>query len=546
MLARNKNKKLRISIKFGISSAFIAVIILTSAAICASVLITVRQVMRNDLEMQIHDIVSIGSLLLNGDEHMRLVDKSQGRSEEYIKMKKMLKEIRSKATGIRYVYTMRMEVNGNYVFVVDAEDDPENDSHIGDVYTSPTDTMKEAFRHPDRVHIEKEFATDEWGTWISGYAPIFTSDHKLAGILGVDVSAQKVIEYERKYMLIIFGITLITCILVVILAIVISTRITHPLYLLKDDIEKIQGLELGSDTYFETVFKEIISMENAVDNMKKGLRSFSKYVPADLVTQLISVSKEAVLSGEKKAMTVFFSDIADFATISERTETEELLKNLAVYFSGMTTTIHENKGTIDKYMGDAIMAFWGAPNDMDNQAFYACQSALLCLKFLEDFNSEMERCGSPKFNTRMGINTGEVIVGNIGYEKRLNYTVIGDNVNLASRIEDLNKNYGTNIIISESTYNEVRDKVLARKLDYVIVKGKTKGIYIYELICLNGSESPMQQEMVDIYNRAVELYLNKKWEEAQRLFEKVLEVKQEDKPTKIMIKRCREYMNSPS
>jgi adenylate cyclase len=166
------------------------------------------------------------------------------------------------------------------------------------------------------------------------------------------------------------------------------------------------------------------------------------------------------------------------------------------------------------------------------------------VEFLKSFNVELEKQGYG-FHTRIGINTGEVVVGNIGSDNRLNYTAIGDNVNLASRLESLNKHFGTGIIISEFTYREVKEDMLARKLDMVAVKGKTKGVCVYELVCDMASAGEWQKEYVHRFNEAIEAYFNQEWQEAILLFEKVLAIKPGDVPAAIMMERCRNYKKKP-
>ncbi|MFZ5642694.1 MAG: adenylate/guanylate cyclase domain-containing protein [Bacillota bacterium] len=534
-----KDGKFSITINIGISTSFILLLVITSLALGSVVFLSVHKIIRYNLEQRIHDVVAVGSLSINGDEHNKILHSGQEGSREYIEIQDYLKKIQAGATEIRYAYTMRMNLKGEYLFIVQSDDDP-----IGELYDTPTATLKEAFAQQGRIYVEKEFSEDKWGTWVSGYAPFYDSNNNFAGILGVDVSARTIAEYERKSFSYILIFALIIGIIMVITSIIISKRITHPLEELENDMEKIQRLDFSKDLHIKTVFREIQSMNNTVNNMKAGLRSFAKYVPSDVVNQLILIHKEAVLSANKKEITVFFSDIADFTTISEKIEPEELVDSMSKYLGGMSRIIQENGGTIDKYIGDAIMSFWGAPRDMDDHAYKACQAALQCVEFLKSFNADLEKLGY-SFHTRIGINTGEAVVGNIGSDNRLNYTAIGDNVNLASRLESLNKHFGTDIIISEFTYREIREVMLARKLDRVAVKGKTKDVYVYELVCDISSASEWQKGYVRMFNDAIELYFNQDWVEAATLFEKVLDIKPGDIPSALMIERCNNYKKKP-
>jgi class 3 adenylate cyclase/CHASE2 domain-containing sensor protein len=209
---------------------------------------------------------------------------------------------------------------------------------------------------------------------------------------------------------------------------------------------------------------------------------FGKYVSPVVIDNLIKNPDKLNLGGEKRNITIFFSDIRGFTPISERLEPEELVHLLNEYLTEMTSIIRKNQGLVDKFMGDAIMAFWGAPLDQPDHAERACSSSLEMIDKLKELQKKWKKEGIPSFDIGIGLNSGEAIVGNMGSSNRFDYTAMGDNVNIASRLEGLNKNYGTNIIISENTYKMVKDKFKTRKLDVVQVKGKKKSIIIYELL----------------------------------------------------------------
>jgi adenylate cyclase len=212
---------------------------------------------------------------------------------------------------------------------------------------------------------------------------------------------------------------------------------------------------------------------------KKMLRdTFGKYVSPRVVDQLVQNPPE--LGGVDKELTVFFSDIRGFSTLSESMSPQDLLNHLNVYYSSMTDLILEYGGTLDKYIGDAIMAFWGAPLPMDDHANRACECALKQIERLHELNQSWPP--EKRIDIGIGINSGVMVVGNMGSSLRMSYTLIGDNVNLGSRLEGTNKEYGTNIIISEMTYGLVKDGFIVRELDNVRVKGKNKPVGIYELV----------------------------------------------------------------
>lgn len=237
---------------------------------------------------------------------------------------------------------------------------------------------------------------------------------------------------------------------------------------------------------FVTIIGFRILTEEA--NVKYIRNTFSKFVSKDVVDELLKNPDNLVLGGSKREITIFFSDIRGFTTISEALGPEELVKLLNEYLSSMTEIVLEYKGTIDKYMGDAIMAFWGAPIPLEDHAYYACVAALAQMEYLRKLQADWTARGVPVIDIGIGLNSGSAVVGNIGSSHRMEYTCMGDTVNLGSRLEGSNKMYGTNIIISEYTYEKVKDKVIVRELDLVRVKGKTLPVRIYELIGIANPE----------------------------------------------------------
>ncbi|MCX7820374.1 MAG: adenylate/guanylate cyclase domain-containing protein [Brevinematales bacterium] len=212
----------------------------------------------------------------------------------------------------------------------------------------------------------------------------------------------------------------------------------------------------------------------------KGL--FSSYVNPKLVDILIQNPDKLKLGGEERKVTIFFSAVKNLEEISEKLQAKDMVDFLNNYFSKMAEIVINLDGTLDKYIGDNVMAFWGAPIEIEDQEYKACEAAIKMLYTVEDMNKELKQKGIPPINLTIGINTGIVVVGNVGSEQQTNYTAIGDNVNLASRVKGLNKYFHTHIIITENTYEAVKDKFYIRELDLTKVKGKTKPVRIYELI----------------------------------------------------------------
>jgi len=344
------------------------------------------------------------------------------------------------------------------------------------------------------------------------------------------------------------NVTIFSIIIIIIIPFVsafFSQAIAKPMRVLAGEMSKIKSFDLDSQVMIHTNFSEILDMKESFENMRSGLKNFKRYVPADLVAQLINQNINADLGGESREMTIFFSDIAKFTSIAEKTEPEKLVQDLCVYFEIVSKTILENKGTIDKYIGDAVMAFWGAPAMMDNHAEKSCHAAIMVRNNLHTLGRQWENQGKYPFNTRIGIHTGNVIVGNMGYKERLDYTVIGDPVNVSSRLEGINKVYGTEIIVSENTHAFCHDKYEFRLLDRVSLLGRNEGMNIYELITFKNDLNKQLIKIFQYYETGLKHYFDRNWNESLKYFNAVLKYRPNDKPGKLMMERCLVYRKNP-
>jgi adenylate cyclase len=258
--------------------------------------------------------------------------------------------------------------------------------------------------------------------------------------------------------------------------------------------------------------------------------AFSSYLSGDLLDKLIKNPKALALGGEKKELSILFSDIRGFTTISESMSPEELIKLLNRYFTPMTNAVLENGGMLDKYIGDAVMAFFNAPVDIKDHADASCITALEMIERLDALNEELALEGIKPIRIGIGINTADVVVGNMGSDTRFNYTVIGDGVNLASRVEGLTKNYGIDILITEFTVAKISDKFIYREIEPVKVKGKDEAVLLYQLMP-NTDES---KKIKKLYDEALNIYKNENFKEAQMLFTSLVE-KYDDNPSKYFL-----------
>lgn len=272
-------------------------------------------------------------------------------------------------------------------------------------------------------------------------------------------------------------------------------------------------------------------------------KAFSTYVSPQLVTELLKDPGRLKLGGEKRVISVLFSDIRGFTTLSEKLPPEALVALLNEYLSPMTGIVLSEEGMLDKYIGDAIMAVFNAPLTIPDHAKRACSAALKMIERLKSLNEAWKAGGYPELAIGVGINTGEAVVGNMGAELRFDYTAIGDTVNLASRLEGMNKMYGTFVVVSEYTYEDAKDAFLFRELDYVRVKGKAKPITMYELI---GPDTRDEKALkfCGSFAAALGLYREQRFGEAMEAFKAMLKEYPGDGPSGLYVKRCVEYIEA--
>jgi PAS domain S-box-containing protein len=276
-------------------------------------------------------------------------------------------------------------------------------------------------------------------------------------------------------------------------------------------------------------------------------KAFSTYLSEDVVKEIIDDPAKLQLGGVKRHMTAMFTDIKNFSKIAEALSPEKLVEMLNHYLSAMSNVILEQKGTIDKYEGDAILAFFGAPHHLPDHALRTCTAAILMKRLEKEVNkvlTEKGLCPQPVF-TRIGINTGEMLVGNMGTQKKMNYTVIGNAVNLAARLEGVNKQYGTRIIASESTINETGGKLLSRRLGWIRVVGISEPVCIFEILELSLHAGPSLRKLVEVFHDALTLFESLEWKEAESAFNTVLKQFPNDNPSKFYLKYCKHFSQNP-
>lgn len=279
--------------------------------------------------------------------------------------------------------------------------------------------------------------------------------------------------------------TLIVAILIVVVSVpviwLVSRLLSIPLIDLALDANRIGRFDLTGGGTSNSSVVEIRTLQRAIDNMRRSLQAFSTYMPKDLVRQLLERNEGLELGGTKRPITVMFTDLENFTAMSAELDPEELMRRMSAYFEAVTTTLLDHGATIDKYVGDAVMAIWNAPNDTEDHVARACQAALALLESGREITQDWLTDG-PAVRTRIGIHHGEAVVGNVGSSDRMNYTALGATVNLAARLETLNRGKATEILVSDVVRNELAGRFEFRKVGQTTLKGFSEPITVYELL----------------------------------------------------------------
>ena len=339
------------------------------------------------------------------------------------------------------------------------------------------------------------------------------------------------IDQNSRLLLVVLGV--LTLIIIATSIYAAHLLVGRPLLRITGQLRHVESFELERIAPVPSLLRELDDFSVALMQMARGLGSFRRYIPADLVRTLVAQGVEAKPGGTRQTLTVTFTDLAGFTGLSERLM-EGIVPVLTRYLEETTSAVVMHRGTIDKFIGDAVMAFWGAPMANPNHAADACAAALAAQRRVA--------AGNNGLSMRIGINTGTVLVGNIGSSDRLSYTAIGDPVNIASRLESLNKRYGTQILLGDATRQAAGDSIVVRRVDQVAVYGRSGGTVVYELLGMAGAEIPV---WVKSYETGFLAYEARLWDDAIQFFEACIATRGSDRPSELMIARCRELSANP-
>ncbi|MFZ5782695.1 MAG: adenylate/guanylate cyclase domain-containing protein [Pseudomonadota bacterium] len=323
----------------------------------------------------------------------------------------------------------------------------------------------------------------------------------------------------------------------------LTSIISAPLERLAFKVGKIQDLGTEQLPSINSSIREISVLSRAIDTLDAAVKSFSAFVPVGLVTQLLKSEQKLELGGHSRFLTIFFSDLEAFSSLSEEVPSQELLLRVSAYLELVTKTVNQEHGTIDKFIGDGVMAFWGAPALLEDHAWRSCVAAMRIQRGMDALNARWTAEELRPLNVRIGIHCDAVLVGNIGSRERMSYTVMGDGVNIAARLEGINKEFQTRICISHSVFKEAGERLCVRPIDDVVVKGRRAKVPIYELMGVYGADdpglepSPETQRLCKLTRLAYEALVKEDYAVAGRRYRDILEEFPEDPVAMVLARR---------
>jgi adenylate cyclase len=339
----------------------------------------------------------------------------------------------------------------------------------------------------------------------------------------------------------------LACLLLAFLTYVLSRKISRPIEILTEDIRDLLEFNPSRKAIHSHIL-EINILSSAVNKLRNTLKAFTTYVPQDLVNDLLRSGNDIELGGESRYLTILFTDLQGFSSISEVTPSRELMKLVSAYLALVTQAVKEETGTVDKFIGDSVMAFWGAPLLDQNHAYHACVSAVKSQRRMVGLNQQLVQEGLSPLTVRIGIHSDAVLVGNIGSPTRMSYTVMGDGVNIAARLEGINKEFSTAICISHATYKEAGERLWTRPIDVITVKGRKGEIPIYELLAIRGDDpetmpTVREQALCKATQKAFALFANQQFSEAANEYQAIAD-SFDDALSVVMKNKCLQQLNS--
>ena len=475
---------------------FLVMAILTSLIIAGFMYGPTKQIFMDLMRTNVLSIAATAAAMLDADSHNEIRTRADQNTPTYQKLESQLRRARDanrrRDLYIKYIYSMRPYPQDpkTAVFVLDAEEEGVNKSNVGDVYK--TENPNYIVRFND-FQADEEFVSDQWGLWLTANAPIRDARNQTMGAVGVDVSATEAIQRLKGLFwhgALALGVSLVAAYLLASFA---SRRIARPLITMRNAVERIaagdysQTLKLSSKDEFGEVANALNKMTVGLQQREDLKSALARYVSEDILNEIIYAGKPSELYSQRKKVTALFADVRGFTNFSEQLSPEETVEMLNDYFEKMIEAVFKNVGHLNKFMGDGLMALFGALRDDDFQEEHAVQAALdmrTALKELQEKWATSEsraRDALASLRIGIGINTGLAIVGNIGSKQRMEFTAIGDSINLAARLEQATPDRGVDILVSEYTYVATRSRFPFEPAGEISLKGKTESTRTYTI-----------------------------------------------------------------
>jgi len=386
---------------------------------------------------------------------------------------------------VQYIYIIKPQADhGHFEFVLDAEEDPDKASSYGTMFP----TEPELYQNFNTPFVNKNYTYDHWGVWLTAYAPIHNSEGDPVALLAIDISIQEV--HAKLHNLLIFGLIslLVSIVISLIIAHFLARLVTNSLSALVETVECIGDgdfsvrIELDTNDEFDELADSINSMAKGLQERERLKMGFARYVSSYVLDRILKSDIPTNLEGERRKVTILFSDIRQFTMLSEKLPPEQVVSILNEYFERMIEVIFTYNGTLDKFIGDGIMAEFGAPLEDEKQEINSVKAAIDMQKEIDKLCQKWESEGKPTIRVGIGIHTGLAVVGNVGSEVRMEYTAIGDTVNVASRLEQATKEHEKKIIISHNTKEQLGDTVNCEDLGEISLPGRGDTIRAYAIV----------------------------------------------------------------
>jgi adenylate cyclase len=448
-----------------------------------------ERLLRDQMGSQILSVAATTAAFLDGDLHKAIKAPGDETSPAYISLRDTIRRGRDANRRddfyVKYAYTLTVDPqNTDFIqFGVDSEEDAEKVSPVGEAYRSK---LNNPF-NVDQYQYDKVFTKDDWGEFLTANAPIKDKQGNVVAALGMDIESDQVVRRTAsilKVALVALGASFLTALGV---AIILANRVSKPLYELRRTAEAIGGGDLTARTNlhskdeFGMVGEAINSMAEGLQERRTLLSSIERYVPYKVVDSILHSPESPVLKGERRKLTVLVSDLRGFCTIAENRQPEEVVAFLNRCCEVMSEVIERHGGTLDKFVGDGMMATFGSPNDDPYQEERAVKAALELQEKISDLSAKCEEENWPAINAGIGIHSGYAVVGSMGSSRHMEYTAIGETVNTAHYLESATKQFRANILISQYTYNAVRGQFNVKQLGQVNVKGHAEPMVVYSV-----------------------------------------------------------------